>query len=49
MATLSRRRRIAADSDRPTPELTITIVPKAIQASQTQNQCLLEEIVSLSM
>lgn len=48
-AALKWRRQSTTDSDRPTPELTVTIGPKAIQTSQTQIQRLLKEVISLSM
>jgi len=49
VATLSRRRLIAADSDWLSVELTVTALLNANQPPQTQIQHLLEEIVRFSM
>jgi len=49
VATPSRRRLIAADSDWVPVELTVTILLKAIQPPQTQIQHQLEGIVRFSM
>jgi hypothetical protein len=49
VATPSRRRLIAADSDWVPVELTITVLLKTSQLPQTQIQHLLEEVVRFSM
>jgi len=49
VATPSRRRLIAADSDWEPVELTVTVLLKPSQPPQTQIQHLLEEIVRFSM
>jgi hypothetical protein len=49
VATPSRRRLIAADSDWVPVELTITVLLKTSQLPQTQIQHRLEEVVRFSM
>ena len=43
MATLSRRRLSAADSDSSPPKLTVSVIPSTVHASKTQIQALLVE------